>query len=237
MNPSALEVVATCVFALALVHTFSVKYFLGLAHRYPEGSAAENFFHLLGEIEVVFGLWAAVYIAFRFWLAGDAIAYLESLNYTEPAFVFVVLSICSTRPVLKIAEVIIGGLAKLIPAPGALGFYLAALIAGPLLGSFITEPAAMAVTALLLLDRIFRNGASTSLMYATLGLLFVNISIGGTLTPYAAPPILMVAPVWGWDLAFMMSNFGWRGALACVISTSITAWYFRKELSRSALRK
>lgn len=35
-------------------------------------------------------------------------------------------------------------------------------------------------------------------MYATLGLLFVNISIGGTLTHFAAPPVVMVAEKWDW---------------------------------------
>ena len=45
--------------------------------------------------------------------------------------------------------------------------------------------------------------------YATLGVLFVNVSIGGTLTHFAAPPVLMVADTWGWNLGFMMSTFGW----------------------------
>ena len=43
---------------------------------------------------------------------------------------------------------------------------------------------------------------------ATLGVLFVNISIGGTLTPVAAPPVLMVADIWNWDLRPMLLNFG-----------------------------
>jgi hypothetical protein len=36
----------------------------------------------------------------------------------------------------------------------------------------------------------------------------VNVSIGGTLTPYAAPPILMVAAKWNWDIVFMLQEFG-----------------------------
>ena len=91
-----------------------------------------------------------------------------------------------------------------------------ALLAGivfafvPLLGSFITEPAAMTLAALMLRDRYYARGLSRRLMYATLGVLFVNVSIGGTLTPYAAPPVLMVAATCGWDLPFMLSTFGWK---------------------------
>jgi Na+/H+ antiporter NhaD/arsenite permease-like protein len=105
------------------------------------------------------------------------------------------------------------------------------------LGSFITEPAAMTVTALLLLRYFYHRKISTKLMYATLGLLFVNVSIGGTLTPFAAPPILMVAGKWNWDFSFMMGNFGWKGALACGLSASLVAFRFRQELSRLKLPK
>lgn len=233
MNPTSFEIAATLIFILALLHTFSVKHFQNWAARYPEGSVAENALHLLGEIEVVFGLWAAVFLCARSILAGlgDSIQYLESLNYTEPVFVFVVLSVCSTRPILSEAERLIGKIAQILPLNKALAFYLVTLVIGPLLGSFITEPAAMAVTAMILLQRFYNQNLSPQLMYATLGLLFVNISIGGTLTPYAAPPILMVAPGWGWDLSFMIANFGWRGALACVISTTLVAAFFRREIS------
>ena len=74
-------------------------------------------------------------------------------------------------------------------------------------------------------------GLSTRCKYATLGVLFVNISIGGTLTPFAAPPVLMVAGQWGWDIAFMMSTFGWKAALAVVINAAGLTWLFRRELA------
>lgn len=233
MKPSLLEISATICFAIALIHTFSVDIFQRLASRYREGSPGENIFHLLGEIEVVFGLWAAIYLVIlsAFVGVGPAIEYLEGLNFTEPAFVFVILSVCSTRPILAVAEWAITLLSSALPLRRPLAFYVVALIIGPVLGSFITEPAAMAVTALILYQRFYRFNMSVRLMYATIGLLFVNISIGGTLTPYAAPPILMVAPKWNWDLGFMMSQFGWRGVLACVISTAAVAFCFRREIS------
>jgi len=61
--------------------------------------------------------------------------------------------------------------------------------------------------------------------------LFVNVSIGGTLTHFAAPPVLMVAAKWNWGLAFMFEHFGWRAAAACGVSTAIIAAVFWKELN------
>ena len=230
---SALEIAATICFVLALLHTFSVKKFQHIAHsRFKEGSVGENFFHLLGEVEVVFGLWAAVYILIAWITTGSstALARLESLNFTEPLFVFVIMVACATKPVLTFAEKLIEAVAKLLPLPAPLAFYITTLILGPLLGSFITEPAAMTVTALTLLNRFYDKNLSPQLRYATIGLLFVNVSIGGTLTPYAAPPVLMVASTWGWDLSYMLSNFGWRGAIACALSTLIIAFRHRIEI-------
>jgi len=227
------QAAATLCFAFAILHTFLVKRFQHLAKSYPEGSALENFFHLLGEVEVVFGLWAAIFFGISAAMHGTAraIHYLESLNFTEPAFVFVILSICSTRPILHFAASLIELLSKALPFKHPLAFYITALSIGPLLGSFITEPAAMTVTALILLDRFYSQGISNRLKYATLGLLFVNVSIGGTLTPYAAPPVLMVAAKWKWDLVFMLTHFGWKAATAVVSSTVAVAFVFRHELA------
>ncbi|MGK5087643.1 putative Na+/H+ antiporter [Bdellovibrionota bacterium FG-2] len=233
MNPSLIQWLALIIFGLAVSHTFLVKRFQHWAHQYREGSVPENFFHLLGEVEIVFGLWAAVLILALAALSGPTVAiqYLESRNFTEPAFVFVVLSLCSTRPILELAERLISALSKLLPFKRPIAFFATALAVGPILGSFITEPAAMTVTALLLLDHFFGKEISTQLKYATLGALFVNVSIGGTLTPYAAPPVLMVAGSWGWGLKHMFLNFGWKGATACIISAAFVAIRFKKEIN------
>jgi Na+/H+ antiporter NhaD/arsenite permease-like protein len=133
--------------------------------------------------------------------------------------------------VVKLAEAFISLAARALPLREGLAFYLAALILGPLLGSFITEPAAMTLLALVLKRRYFDHGISLRLAYATLGLLFVNVSIGGTLTHFAAPPVLMVAAKWHWDTLFMLTHFGCRAAAACAVSTVVIAFGFRKELS------
>jgi Na+/H+ antiporter NhaD/arsenite permease-like protein len=234
MNPSAFEMICTALFVGAIVHTFSVFQFQKLARRYPEGSVGENFFHLIGEVEVVFGIWAALLFCVSIYFLGyrGTTESLEALNFNEPAFVFVIMVVAATSPVMQFASGLIQRLVSLIPASPALSFYVVALILGPLMGSFITEPAAMTVTALLLKDRLFDQKVSLSFKYATLGLLFVNISIGGTLTHYAAPPILMVASTWNWDTLYMMEHFGYKTIIAVVLNVAIVSFLYRKEFSR-----
>ena len=228
-----MEQLATVFFALAVLHTFSVKRFAHWAHRYPEGSLQENLLHFLAETEVVFGLWAAALFLGIGVIQGtfhDAIAYVDSLDFTEPKFVLVIMVVAATRPIVQLAESFILAASRLLPWSPGVSFYVAALILGPLLGSFITEPAAMTLLALVLKRRYFNQGIGKTLAYATLGLLFVNVSIGGALTNFAAPPILMVAGKWKWDNAFMLTHFGWRSAASCVVSTALVTWWFRKEL-------
>ena len=245
MNPTSLELVGTILFVCAVLHTFFVAKFEHLAHKYPKGSIGENIFHFLGEVEAVFGMWAAILISYMaatqglmvfgedgHTVVGGAMKYLEGLNYTEPAFVFVIMCIAGTRPVILFAEKIILAFSKIIPLPGKMAFYFSALVIGPLLGSFITEPAAMTVTALILLDYFYSDKEmSTKFKYATLGLLFVNISIGGTLTHFAAPPVLMVAGKWHWGFMHMITHFGYKSTIAIIISTLVIVFMFKNELS------
>lgn len=137
--PVPVEILATVLFGFAILHTFSVKRFEHLAHKYPEGSVGENTFHLLGEVEVVFGLWASFLIIGMAFMKGGhaATEYLEGLEFKEPFFVIVIMAISATRPVLQFTAMIIEGVSRFIPLPKGLRFYIAALIVGPLLGSFI----------------------------------------------------------------------------------------------------
>lgn len=236
MNPSLFEKIASLCFALALGHTFSVKQFQKKALEYPAGSLGENFFHLLGEVEVVFGLWAGVFIALSlvFFDRNQTLEYLNHCQFTEPLFVFVIMVVCSTKPVLEMVEVVVLKLAywifKITKVHSSYSIYFVSLVVGPLLGSLITEPAAMTVTALFLLKFLFQQKISVKAKYLTLGLLFVNVSIGGVLTPYAAPPVLMVAAKWNWDLYFMLTHFAWRALGAMIVSTVIVTLLLKKDL-------
>jgi hypothetical protein len=230
---NVMAIVAAAIFALAVLHTFSTRTFERFAHASPHHG---GLWHLLAEVEVVFGFWAAILITLMAIELGakDALAYLESRNFTEPAFVFVIMVIAATKPVLDFAAFILRLLATLLPLRKEIAYYAVLLSVGPLLGSFITEPAAMTLTALLLRAHYFGSDAPPAFKYATLGVLFVNISIGGTLTPYAAPPVLMVAERWGFDLPFMLQTFGWKAALAVTVNAAGATFLFRAWLRNLA---
>src|SRR5512137_843673 len=142
MQNSTLQWVAAGIFALALIHTLSTKTLEVLAHRHPRHAGA---LHLLGEVEVVFGFWAAVLILVMALMIGSdaAIEYAESRQYVEPLFVFVVMVIAASGPVLSAVDSLVSTLARWAPLPNAVAQVWLALSAVPLLGSLITEPAAM----------------------------------------------------------------------------------------------
>lgn len=230
-DPTLMQWLAATLFALAVIHTFSTKVFERLAHARP---AHAGLWHLLGEVEIVFGFWAMVLVTALFFIVGtdNALAYVDSRDFTEPMFVFAIMVVAASRPVLQVANGIVRLVASWLPLPGSMPMLVAVLLLVPLLGSLITEPAAMTVAALSLRDNFYTRGVSNRFKYATLGVLFVNVSIGGTLTPFAAPPVLMVAGTWGWDLTFMLTQIGWKSAIAVLINALGIMLLFRRELSQ-----
>jgi hypothetical protein len=228
-----IQLIGAILFALALIHTFAAKSFEVLAHRHPRHA---GLFHLLGEIEVVFGFWAFVLILFMALTNGGqaAIAYAESRQYTEPLFVFVVMVVAASRPVLEAVQRVLLALSQRLPVRTELALAWFGLALVPLTGSLITEPAAMTLAALMLAPLVFRRGIPEGLKYGALGVLFVNVSIGGTLTSYAAPPVLMVAATWQWDSAFMASQFGWKAAIAVLVNATMVSLLLRPHLRGKA---
>ncbi|MEO6053289.1 MAG: putative Na+/H+ antiporter [Chthoniobacterales bacterium] len=244
------NLVATAIFFLAICHTFLASKFLGISHRFQhrfeELSDTQDpklmhkrdrlrfiaiLFHFLGEIEVVFGIWviplAIAIVLFKGW--NTMVHYIDGVQYTEPLFVFVIMAIASSKPILRFAEhclSVIAGIGGRTPA----AWWLSILTIGPILGSFITEPAAMTICALLLIERFYILKPSMALRYATLGLLFVNISVGGTLTHFAAPPVVMVASKWVWGFHHMFMSFGWKAVAGILVSNILFFIVFRKEL-------
>lgn len=230
---TTMQLVGAILFACALIHTFSAKGFEVLAHRHPRHA---GLFHLLGEVEVVFGFWAFVLIAAMALVSGpdSAVDYAESRHYTEPLFVFVVMVIAASRPILDAVRSLLATVARLVPVRTEVALAWLGLALVPLAGSLITEPAAMTLAALMLAPQVFRPGIPEPLKYGALGVLFVNVSIGGTLTSYAAPPVLMVASTWGWDSAYMFTHFGWRAAVAIFINATVITLLLRKHMRPNA---
>lgn len=246
--------IATLIFFGAILHTFAAGPFLKLAHKlehehaesikgddknYVDGKSPVSFkatlFHFLGEIEAIFGIWLIpLLIAITSLYGWDYVThYIDTRNYVEPIFVVVIMAIAASRPVVAFASSVLGRVAAFgNHSPAA--WWLAILVIAPLLGSFITEPAAMTIAALLLGQQFYRYEPASIFKYATLGLLFVNISVGGTLTHFAAPPVLMVATKWEWNMPFMFTNFGYRAILGILIATAVYYLVFRKSFSELA---
>jgi hypothetical protein len=228
-----IELIAAVLFAAALLHTFAARQAERLSHRFPRHA---GLFHLLGEVEVVFGFWAIVLVLAMAFLSGGpvALAYAESRNYTEPMFVFVVMVIAGSKPVLQTVRLLVAETARLLPVPTPLAAAWLGLAGVPLLGSLVTEPAAMTIAALMLAPLVFRTDLPEPPKYLALGVLFVNVSIGGMLTAYAAPPVLMVAATWQWDSGFMLKTFGWKAALAVALNATAAVWVLRRHLMAGA---
>ncbi|HEY9279857.1 MAG TPA: putative Na+/H+ antiporter [Eoetvoesiella sp.] len=227
--PSFIELIATALFAIAIIHTFSVPVFARLAHKNGPHSGA---WHLLSEVEAVFGVWAVVLLIVIALLAGvgDAVGYLDTRNFTEPAFVFTIMVVAASRPIIELVSILVRLLARVVPVRNELAMFFITLSFVPLAGSFITEPAAMTLAALLLRDAYFRRPGQAGFKYMTIGVLFVNVSIGGVLTAYAAPPVLMVAQTFGWDSVYMATHFGWRAVAAVLINAGVLTLVCRKYL-------
>ncbi len=241
------NLVATIIFFCAIIHTFLTGRFMVISHRWAhdheekikKGLAPKHsvhhgaeLFHFLGEVEAVFGIWAAALVGtivmFFDWQTAKSYI-LYKVNFTEPMFVVVIMTLAATRPILQLSEKAMAKVANLMG--GTLSaWWWTLLTIGPILGSFITEPAAMTITAMLLSEKIYELNPSNKFKYATLGLLFVNVSVGGTLTSYAAPPVLMVAAPWSWDTAFMISHYGWKAILGILVANLSYYFMFRGEL-------
>ena len=249
---------ATIIFLLAIIHTFMAPIFQGWAHklekRHKEKLRIEKFrilhpqqrvpvsfgstlCHFLGEVEVVFGLWIIPFflVCQHYYSMDDFLRYIDhDTSFTEPMFVAVIMVIASSRPIYRLAENTLKLGASLGNGSPA-AWWLSVLCIAPLLGSFITEPAAMTLAAILLGKKFYQLKPSSTLCYATIALLFVNVSVGGTLTHFAAPPIVMISGKWNWDMTHMITHFGWKAVTGIVLANIIYFLIFRKEFRRLAV--
>ncbi|MDR2668079.1 MAG: putative Na+/H+ antiporter [Puniceicoccales bacterium] len=189
--------------------------------------------HILGEIELPFAMWAVPSLASIaiFYGPSSLAKYVEKISFAEPIFIVAIMAVASTRPILQIAETVLSLIARFFGGT-ATSWWFAILLAAPPLGSLITEPAAMTIAAILLAKKFYPLGPSERLSYGTLGLLFANISVGGALTHFAAPPILMVAGRWQWTTAYVFMNIGIRAICGIIFATATYGIIFRRELAK-----
>lgn len=235
-----IEVLSTLFLALALVHSFITPIFAKISTKCSEESKSKIFFHLLAEVELVFGFWALFFLAIWsvFYDTHQMLAYTLTLKMTEPLFIFCVMVIAASRPVMTVARRLLLFIAKalghVVPVDEKFIQVFVILGVGPLLGSLITEPAAITILALLLYRML--DGVDEKLLYATLALLFVNISVGGGLTHFAAPPILIVAQKFGWGLKDVFVQIGEPVLLATLTNAFLFTVLFKKKI-KSQMQK
>ena len=233
MHPTTLQILASAIFVIAIVHTFSSAFFEKLAAK---SIAHKHLFHLLGEVEVVFGFWALVLMLLMGLLAGDyhvPIEYLETRNFNDCLFLFAIMVVSASKPILAFASSLVAFVSGLINQIFKLNLsacvYFLTLSLVPVLGAVITGPAAMTLGALLLKEKVFSQTKNTQLMYWTLAVLFVNISISGGLTNFT-PPVLLVAHGWAWDNVYMFHHFGIKALIAVIANAFIVTVMFNKHL-------
>lgn len=259
-NP--INLAATIIFVLAILHTFVASRFASWAHKLDEehasrskgkhvdleepdayghthghaGTPFSRLLHFFGEVEVIFGLWVIplMFVIFLFQGFADAIDYVAYRQFTEPMFVVVIMAIAASKPVIIFSEQILAQVAKKFGAGSPAAWWLSILTIGPILGSFITEPGAMTISAVLLAKQIYRLKPSAVFAYASIGLLFVNVSVGGVLTNFAAPPVLMVAEKWNFSMGYMLFSFGWKAVIGILLANGLYFLVFRGELARLA---
>lgn len=242
------NLISFVIFVCAISHIFLAHKFSLIAEKIRDRNIrlkkhhvdtfSVEFMHFMGEIEVVFGLWVIpLMIAMSYFYSWSAaIHYLNGIDYTEPLFVLVIMTLAATKPITQLTENIIRSIASL-GGGSVKAWWLTILILTPLLGSFITEPAAMTIAAILLGRQFYSYNPTSKFSYATLGLLFTNVSVGGVLTNFAAPPVLLVVQAWEWNTWFMLTTFGVKAIVGIFIATSFYYFVFRKEFAALETRR
>ncbi len=232
-----MELASTVIFFCAVIHTFFAGFFKKLSHKYENHKIKSAICHILSEIELIFVIWACLFIIAMIILQGfhNSLNYLTNLRFTEPFFVLTLMMVTGTKPIIHIANSVSENIASILCEKFKLSkgiiLYFICLSFIPILGSLISEPAAMTIAALMLNQHFFSKNLSQKFKYATIAVLFVNISVGGALTSFAAPPILMVTNAWNWNTAFVFNMFGIKSIIIVLINTLFLTVVFYKNLS------
>lgn len=235
------------IFIAAIIHTLMANHFTSLSEKVAARHARKRersrrpkqvsflaeLFHFLGEIEVIFALWVIPLIVgvtlFYGW--GAAVTYLNTRVYVEPLFIVVMMSVAATRPIVRLAEKGVGLIARFFGQAHA-AWWVTVLTLGPILGSIITEVAAITISVLLLRNHLFIYGPSKRLAYGTLGLLFVHFSVGSILTNFATPISLTLTRCWQWNLGDFFHQFAWPIFIGMGVLNLVYCFYYQKDFKK-----
>ncbi len=238
---SSLQLGATFLFFCAVFHTFLTpslaKIYQEYQHKkmvFPERwkryLLLGECFRLLSKIELVFIFWAVPLFFLFLWCEGYKVTmgYFNSRNYLSALFIMVMLILLESKPIEYFSECVFSTIAK-IGRQSPKCWWWTLMIAAPLSSFFLKETGAMIIASTLLVKHFYRLFPSTKFGYATMGLLFSNISISGLLSAFSSRALFMILPSVKWGNTMILQHFCWKAVLAILISTSVCYWIFRKE--------
>ncbi|WP_213357473.1 putative Na+/H+ antiporter [Chlamydiifrater phoenicopteri] len=232
---------ALWIFSLSLVHMFLTPYFYKVcenyAHKkmvYPEQrekyGVLSELFKILSRVELVFILWSAPLFFWFLITEGTrlSIAYFSSRNYIFPFFVVVIVLFIESRPIVYLGERLLSKIANFgKKSPAA--WWWTILLVSPFITPLIKETGTMVLACVLLVAKFFPFSPSKKFSYATAGLLFSNVSIGGMLFPITSRAVFLINSKLRWSAVFVLKYFSWKAFLAILVSTTIYYLIFRKE--------
>lgn len=238
---TTLQIGATSLFVLSIIHMFLAPWFTRLyrffqhkkivfPERWKKYLWLSEFFRLIGRIELVFILWSIPLFFLFIYTEGYRItmAYFNTRNYTFALFIMIMWILLGSKPISYLAEHTFAKIAS-IGRQSPKSWWLTVMFVAPLSTSFLKETGAIIIATTLLAKYFYDLSPSSKFAYATMGLLFSNISVGGLLTASSSRSLSMVYPVLRWSHSEVIINFGWKALLAICISTLTYYYIFRKE--------
>lgn len=240
--PSQFELFTFVIFICAVIHTFLTPSFYSLYHQYDRMAlrntkksnhyrSLSEIFYLLSEVELVFGFWILP-LALGLFFISDLdflVSYLQTRDYTYALYMTVVVAFVSTKPIVHISEKILEAFSKL-GGNHPRSWWWTILTLGPVFDIFLKEPGAMTISSILLAKTVFPFIKNTRFQYATLALLFINISLGGLFLPQFSRSLFLIARQENWEIAYTFFRFSWKAFLIIVLNNGFYYVFFRKYL-------
>ncbi|ANH78750.1 putative Na+/H+ antiporter [Candidatus Chlamydia sanziniae] len=241
---TSLKIGATALFFCSIFHTFLTPWLHRLCQSYehkklvvPEFwkhyAPISEFYRLVSKVEIVFCLWSVPLFCWFLYTEGYRItlAYFNSRNYSFAVFVMVILVLLESRPIVYLAERLLSTIAK-IGRTSPKSWWWTLMIATPLLSALLKETGAMIIGATLLMRHFYIFSPSRRFAYATMGLLFSNISIGGLTSSMSSRALFIILPSIKWKCSFLLQYFSWKAIIAILVATAVYYLIFRKEFDK-----
>lgn len=238
---SPLRVGAAVFFFLSILHTFCTPFFYKrfqiCQHKkmiFPEKWRKylwlSESYRLLSSVDVIFIFWSVPLFLWFLYSEGyaEAIDYFNHRNYLFALFIMIMLILLESRPIVYLSECIFLTIAK-IGKQSPKCWWWTLMLGAPFSAILLKETGAMIIAATLLVRYFYKFAPSLRFSYATMGLLFSNISVGGLITDISSRALLLVSPALKGEQEFVIRHFSWKAVIAIFLSTTTYYLMFRKE--------